>query len=215
MAIEDTASTERPQPRARRTQKERREEAARRIMDSAMALLCEKGVAGLTLTDAGERAGYSRGLAAHRFGDKEGLLVAIVEQIGMDMRYARNAIAQEQPGLDTVVNIVGFYLGRDPSYDTTLRAFHVLLSERLASPGPVTEALERLNAESVRIVEDHLRRGIADGTIRSDIDPCAEAAAIIGAMRGVSAQFLFPTGNTTIDGIRRALTDMIGRGLRT
>src|SRR2546425_443409 len=76
----------------RRTQKERRDEASRRIMDSAMALVCEKGVAGLTLSEAGERAGYSRGLAAHHYGQKEGLLVALVEQIGKDVRAARQQV---------------------------------------------------------------------------------------------------------------------------
>lgn len=214
MGIDDNTSNDRPASRARRTQKERREEAARRIMDSAMALVCEKGIAGLTLADVGEHAGYSRGLAAHHYGHKEGLLVALVEQIGVDVRAARRTVADWRPGLDTVVGIVGFYVGRNPAHDTTLRALHVLLSERVTSTGPVAHALELLNAESVSIVEAHIRRGIEEGSIRADIDPHAESVAIIGAMRGVSAQFLFPTGKTSAEAVRQALMDLVRRGLR-
>jgi AcrR family transcriptional regulator len=198
----------------RRTQKERRDEASRRIMDSAMALVCEKGVAGLTLSEAGERAGYSRGLAAHHYGQKEGLLVALVEQIGKDVRAARQQVANWAPGLDSVVGIVGFYVGRNPAHDTTLRALHVLLSESVVTRGAVAEALERLNRESVSILEDHIRRGIEAGNIRADVDPVAESVAIIGAMRGVSAQFLFSMGDASAKAVRNALVETLRRGLR-
>jgi len=76
MAAHPDAEITDTSPRQRRTQHERREEAGRRILDSAMALVSEKGVAGMTLNEAGERAGYSRGLPAHHYGNKEGLLVA-------------------------------------------------------------------------------------------------------------------------------------------
>lgn len=84
----------------------------------------------------------------------------------------------------------------------------------ISGTGPVAHALELLNAESVSIVEAHIRRGIEEGNIRADIDPHAESVAIIGAMRGVSAQFLFPTGKTSAEAVRQALMDLVRRGLR-
>jgi AcrR family transcriptional regulator len=201
-------------PTRRRTQKERRDEASRRIMDSAMALLCEKGIAGLTLGEVGERAGYSRGLAAHHYGHKEGLLVALVEQIGKDVRDARQQVANWEPGLESVVGIVGFYVGRHPSLDNTLRALHVLLSESVVTRGAVAQALERLNRESVSILEGHIRRGIEAGNIRADVDPLAESVAIIGAMRGVSAQYLFGMSDASARAVRDALVETLRRGLR-
>jgi AcrR family transcriptional regulator len=200
--------------RPRRTQQARREEAARRIMDSAMSLVCEKGIAGLTLGEVGERAGYSRGLAAHHYGHKEGLLVALVEQIGLDVRAGRQQVAGWAPGLESVLGIVEFYVGLIPEHDTALRALHVLLSECVTSQGPVAQALARLNEESVAIVAGHLRDGIEAGNIRADVEPVAQAIAIMGAMRGVSAQFLFAPGQTSSQAVRQALVESLRRGLR-
>lgn len=203
-----------PAPARRRTQKERRDLAARRIMDSAMALVCEKGIAGLTLGEVGERAGYSRGLAAHHYGHKEGLLVALVDQIGKDVRDVRQQVANWTPGLESVLGIVGFYVGRPPSLDTALRALHVLLSESVVTRGAVADALDRLNRESVSILEGHIRRGIEAGNIRADVDPLAESVAIIGAMRGVSAQYLFGMSEASALAVRNALVETLRRGLR-
>lgn len=203
-----------PAPARRRTQKERRDLAARRIMDSAMALVCEKGIAGLTLGEVGERAGYSRGLAAHHYGHKEGLLVALVDQIGKDVRDVRQQVANWTPGLESVLGIVGFYVGRPPSLDTALRALHVLLSESVVTRGAVADALDRLNRESVSILEGHIRRGIEAGNIRADVDPLAESVAIIGAMRGVSAQYLFGMSEASARAVRNALVETLRRGLR-
>ena len=46
----------------RRTQAQRREEAARLILDAATRIVAEKGLDELTLAEAGAAAGYSRGL---------------------------------------------------------------------------------------------------------------------------------------------------------
>ncbi|MBP0620674.1 TetR/AcrR family transcriptional regulator [Cupriavidus sp. LEh25] len=179
-----------------------------------MALVCEKGIAGLTLGEVGERAGYSRGLAAHHYGHKEGLLVALVEQIGKDVRDVRQQVANWAPGLESVLGIVGFYVGRHPSLDTALRALHVLLSESVVTRGAVADALDRLNRESVSILEGHIRRGIEAGNIRADVDPLAESVAIIGAMRGVSAQYLFGMSDASAKAVRNALVETLRRGLR-
>ncbi|CAN0427695.1 unnamed protein product, partial [Phaeothamnion confervicola] len=65
----------------RRTQTERREEAERRLLDAALAIVARTGTVRLTLAEVGEAAGYSRGLPAHRFGSKAGLLRALVAHI--------------------------------------------------------------------------------------------------------------------------------------
>jgi AcrR family transcriptional regulator len=65
----------------RRTQEERREEAEQRILDAATRLIADKGLDGFTLADVGEAAGFSRGLPAHYFKSKDGLLAAVVRRL--------------------------------------------------------------------------------------------------------------------------------------
>ena len=67
--------------RRRRTQEERREEAERRLLEAAVRIIGKTGVETFTLADVGEAAGYSRGLPAHYFETKSGLLAAVVRYL--------------------------------------------------------------------------------------------------------------------------------------
>lgn len=68
------------QPR-RLTQEERTDLSDRRMMECAVRLIVERGISGTKLTDVGLRAGYSRGLAAMRFGTKAGLLSRVARHV--------------------------------------------------------------------------------------------------------------------------------------
>jgi AcrR family transcriptional regulator len=50
------------------------------LIESSLALIDERGVAGLTLRQAARRAGVSHAAPAHHFGNLEGLLAAVAEQ---------------------------------------------------------------------------------------------------------------------------------------
>ena len=67
-----------------RTQAERTAESDARMLAAAVQLIVERGADGMTLKDVGEFAGYSRGLAGHRFGSKAGLFSALVRSVGED-----------------------------------------------------------------------------------------------------------------------------------
>ena len=86
----------------RRTQTERREEAERRLLDAALAIVARTGTVRLTLAEVGEAAGYSRGLPAHRFGSKAGLLRALVAHIHERFQDQLQAAPARQPGLDAI-----------------------------------------------------------------------------------------------------------------
>src|SRR3954454_4246859 len=75
---------------ARRTQRERRDQAESALLTAAAELVVEQGVRSLTLARVGQRAGYSRGIVTHHFGGKQ----ALVE------RLARATQAAFVPGLD-------------------------------------------------------------------------------------------------------------------
>lgn len=66
----------------RRTQAERTEISDQRMFDATVKLIVERGPAGTSLTDVGVLAGYSRGLASHRFGSKERLFNFVVLRLG-------------------------------------------------------------------------------------------------------------------------------------
>jgi AcrR family transcriptional regulator len=80
----------------RRSQAGRRDEAEQRLLAAAVRLVAEQGLERITLADVGAAAGYSRGLPAHYFGSKAGLVVALAGQLigGSGKRWtARNPTA--------------------------------------------------------------------------------------------------------------------------
>ena len=82
----------------RRTQEQRREASEQRMLEAALALVAEKGTFRVTLAEIGERAGYSRGLPAARFGNKAKLLAALAAYIG-DRFGEHNKRYRSEPGM--------------------------------------------------------------------------------------------------------------------
>ena len=76
--------------RTRRTQKERRDETRRAVLDATVACLTELGYAGTSTIEVQRRAGVSRGALLHHFPSKTGLLVEAVRHLawlrGRDLR---------------------------------------------------------------------------------------------------------------------------------
>lgn len=66
-------------PRKRRTQAERSAETRRRILDAVVASIAELGVQRTTAAEITERAGVTWGAVQHQFGDKDGILRAVLE----------------------------------------------------------------------------------------------------------------------------------------
>ena len=67
-------------PRERRTQIERTADTRERIMAAVVESIGEIGYPKTTATEIARRAGVSWGAAQHHFGDKEGILVAVLEE---------------------------------------------------------------------------------------------------------------------------------------
>src|SRR6185437_14241745 len=91
----------------RLTQAERTELSDRRMLEAAIRLIVERGISRTKLTDVGVQAGYSRGLAAMRFGTKAGLLSQVV-------RFTlSNWIAQAQRTVGSKTGLAAVYAAID------------------------------------------------------------------------------------------------------
>src|SRR3954465_8821227 len=88
-----------------RTQAERRAEAERKLLEAAMHLVAERGVRAVTLAAVGERAGYSRGLVTHHFGNRQGLLDALT----LDLQNRFQPPETDTRGLARLLEMVDAY----------------------------------------------------------------------------------------------------------
>jgi AcrR family transcriptional regulator len=173
----------------RRSQADRRDEAEQRLLAAAVRLVGERGLERITLAEIGEAAGYSRGLPAHYFGGRSGMVVSLVEHIIKGFGRALVRTEHHDPGLERLLGIVAFYFeqaGRDPIGS---RALVVLLGEGLSNE-LVADRLAELNARSAGAFEVNLTAAVAAGDVRADIDVKAQALLILATLRGVVGQWL-------------------------
>jgi len=178
-------------PRPRRTHAERREEAERRLLDAAMAIVARRGSVRMTLAEVGEAAGYSRGLPAHRFGSKAGLVHALAGYIGERFGQQRQQGPAAAPGLAAILGNIHFYFSRKGGAWVSTRALLVMMTEGCMEPDTGLRAeVAAYNRTALAWFEQHIRTGIAQGEIAADNDPAVTAVILLGAMRGVMLQWL-------------------------
>jgi len=174
----------------RRTHAERREEAERRLLEAALEIVARRGTVRMTLAEVGEAAGYSRGLAAHRFGSKAGLLRALAAYIGERFGAQRKAGPPREPGLDAIVGNIHFYFSRKgPDWSAT-RALIVMMTEAMMEPSGLRRDMVAYNRSALQWFEHHLQVAVQRGEIARDTDAAATAVILLGAMRGVMLQVL-------------------------
>jgi AcrR family transcriptional regulator len=174
------------------------------MLDAALAIVAQRGTVRMTLAEVGEAAGYSRGLPAHHFGNKAGLVHALAGYIGERFGQQRARGRRPPPGLQAILGHIQVDFSRRGGAWTATRALMVMMSEVcMAAPpdpgddgGPASAGgglraeVARYNRSAMAWFEQHIRTGIAQGEIAADTDPALTAVILLGAMRGVMLQWL-------------------------
>lgn len=210
----------------RRSHAQRREEAERRLLDAAMAIVARRGAVRMTLAEVGQAAGYSRGLPAARFGSKAGLLHALAGYIGQRFGQQRALGPAREPGLDAILGNIGFYFdlalpprkrGADhwAGARTATRALMVMMIEGCMEPAGngLRDEVAAYNRQALAWFEHHLRIGIAQGRIAPANDPAHTAVILLGAMRGVMLQALVDDA-LPLPAVRDRLLQLVGQVLQ-
>lgn len=185
-------------PSPRRSHAQRREEAEQRLLDAALSIVARRGAVRMTLAEVGEAAGYSRGLPAHRFGSKAGLLHALAGTIGARFGQQREQGPALAPGLESIVGNIHFYFSRSRGGArrgvpwTATRALLVMMTESFmeASSPALRKEIVGYNRKALAWFERHIAIGIERGEIASGTDPAVTAVILLGAMRGAMLQWL-------------------------
>ena len=181
----DTASEQ-----ERRTQAERTALSDARMLDAAVALICERGSAGTTLKDVGERAGYSRGLASYRFGNKGGLFAFLIRSIGESwLRELRRAV-QDKVGLDAIEAATDAHYRFIVEAAEPIRAFYILWFDSIGPDAALKQVVANIHERRRRDVVAWIEKGIAAGAIAPSVDARSVAEQFCAAIIGIVYQWL-------------------------
>lgn len=163
---------------ARRTRAEM-EETRAALLAAARRVFSEKGYAETSMDDLTAQAGLTRGALYHHFGDKKGLLAAVVEQIDSEMDARLQAIS------DNAENAWDGFHGRCEAYLQMAlepEIQRLVLRDARAVLGDASPEAQRHCVKSMQHLIDSL---IAQGVV-AEMDSEALASLIYGSLSEAS-----------------------------
>lgn len=198
--------------RRRRTQAERRAEAESRVLAATAELVAQKGIDGVTLAEAGERAGYSRGLAGHYFRSKDELLAAMAEAIHDEFSQQRRERLRGTSGLARLMATLDASFERPAVGMVKMRAYIAVLMGAAHKPA-LAEAVATFNRESATEFGRLIGSAMEAGEIRPDIDARTQALILSAALRGIMAQWVLDPEGVDLVRIREEFIALVARSL--
>lgn len=180
-----------------------------RLLEAATDLFVERGYTATTLAAIGQRAGYSRGIVTARFGSKEQLAWAVVVRAARQWDAAMSDGTKAGSGLDQLLRFIDISRDNMVNRPRARLVLERLYSESAAPLAPLHDRFQANLEALVMRVAAMTRRGIADGSVRPEVDPDLQAGVLIAQLRGIGYQwFLFPD---LVDPVayHRALADQL------
>ncbi len=181
------------QPLTRRRQADRSALSDRLLTEAAIDLLVECGVQGTTLQAVGERAGYSRALATHRYGSKAGLFAQVLKAASADW------LGRMQKAVGTRTGADALCAATDATYQfirerpNEVRAMYLLWFQSI-DPGAVYKSnLANVHRAQRRDVEAWIMAGQATGEVDKSVNGRRLAEQYTATMAGIAYQWLANT----------------------
>ncbi len=164
----------------RPTQAARRHASETRLLTAAAELIEAEGFGAVTFERVGSAAGFSRGLAAHKFGSKDGLVQAV---IGFVTDRVRARVDSALLGFDDASNprptVARILLWTDTmlasvEHDAIFRAYFVMLAAAVGNRADIRTAFLTAHDD----VRAQLRAMVEEGQARGEMSPTLDADAV-------------------------------------
>ena len=185
----------------------------RRILDAAVRVFAAQGYDASRVGDVAKEAGVAYGLVYHYYGSKEAVLEAVFREAwgrllaAVALAERTGADASEQ--LELVVKIVLRAWRDDPDL------VRLLVREVTRNPH-IQDELDEIG-QAFASLERMVRRGQADGTFRSELDPKLAAWMLYGALEEVLTGWVLgqlPDDAAAVSAAEREVTATMVGGLR-
>ncbi|MGE0664932.1 MAG: TetR/AcrR family transcriptional regulator [Sphingomonadales bacterium] len=196
----------------RRTKEERTAASSEAMLNAAVELIFEEGTRA-SMMEIGRRSGFSHSLLTARFGSKDGLLAAAVEEIRRRYHAELSTSLEQKAGIDALAVLVDTSFRSWSDRTIASRAYFTLIGEALGGNGTIEKAFKSadnaIRARLTAIIDDAKARGEIDRAWST----AGCASLFLGLMRGVGMQAKLDPDNVDIATIRETAHHLI-RSLR-
>lgn len=160
----------------RRPGRPRSEQADRAIIEAALDLFAEHGVEGLCIEDVAARAGVGKATIYRRWPGKEDLLLDALTALKTPLPAPRGESVRD----DLAALLAA--MATDYADPRRARQFALLLGEGAKFPRLMSRFTETVMQPRREVIRSVLRRGVANGELRSDTDVEAALFMLTGAV---------------------------------
>jgi AcrR family transcriptional regulator len=180
------------------------------IVDAAVALFSTHGFRGTSVAAVAERAGVTDAGVLYHFKTKDELLLAVLAHFDEGYERAVNEVLA-LGGLEAL-KLIALW-GHEMEASADLTALYVVLSaEHLRDESPVRAYFAARYARLLERNATLFQEAIERGELRPDLDPAAEASALLAHLDGIRLQWFFTNGRVSIaDSVWRYVTTMLER----
>ncbi len=161
---------------SRRPGRPRSERADRAIIEAALSLFAESGPEGLCIERVAARAGVGKATIYRRWPGKEDLLLDAIAALKTPLPEPAGRSVRED-----LVTLLGT-LCQDSADPRRAREFALLLGEGAKYPRLMARYMETVLEPRREVVRAVLRRGVASGELRPDLDVDAALFMLVGAV---------------------------------
>ncbi|MFQ5457037.1 MAG: TetR/AcrR family transcriptional regulator [Myxococcota bacterium] len=178
------------------------------ILESAIRAISRTGAHTATALTVAQEAGVSEATVFKYFPDKRSLTLAVIGELGSHFQGIFDRIeAGREKAIDVLVDYAVAFtaeLEREPAYT------RLLLDQGAALLDPSLRQVIEANVTAMALrIEKTIRRGIAEGAIRREVDPGIAAWAYVGfytviaqaKVFGRPAEWIFRLQSTLLQGL--------------
>lgn len=176
--------------RRRLTQAERSALSDTRMFNAAMQLISTHGANRTTLKEICETAGYSRGLATYRFGSKDNFLQELLRHFNRAWVDQLRTYTEDKQGLQAFLGAIDALEHFLAEYHRYMRGGYTIWYESIGGDNAIRRQLARNHLQYRNDVEQWLRDGIRQGTVRADVEVANFAALYLTFVSGTIYQWL-------------------------
>ncbi len=180
----------------RRSQSARRDESQARLLAAAARLIEAEGFAAVTFDRVGAMAGYSRGLATHKFGNKDGLVRAVIAFVTARVQAKVDAAiaaldsevlpATTRAKIQTWTETLLTQVETDPLF----RAYFVMMAAAIGNRADIRAAFLAAHEDVRTGLRLMIEEGQASGEITTSLNADATALSIGSLHLGIAVELL-------------------------
>lgn len=149
------------QTKRRLTQAERTDISDQKMVDATVRLIVERGTTGTNLKDVGIVAGYSRGLASHRFGSKDSLFAFTLSRLSENWLTQLMSATELRVGLDAIEKALDQHYQFCVDAPDQFRTMYALWFESLGVDSELSTKINNIHQRRQADVARWIERDIA------------------------------------------------------